>query len=387
MRFQELRDADGSTLAQGLHPVVAVVAANATARAAAVPAVEATGEGKVLQPFDVERQLQRATANAVEQHAAAVEENQARVADAESALEAATAEEQSTFHEASVAVGDLARFDDLACRLGSAQEAYEAAVRADSEAARSLAAALGDLDRVLGQRQSANASLDQARRARDNRGVPDVVLEQALSLQAALASAEAGKHEAVEHADEISQLARAASREAKQVLDSAHAAISSGMALISTGTPDWGPGVPLPGLVTNYRDVLSAVVTAAQDAQSQAKSEQQAAASRLEQARRDLDALGAVGPPTLDPLETIASWLASEAFTDEDAVLADEAFGRFGAEQACALVTSLAERGCQVIYLTDDPEILGWAIGLPHGAGGASTVSSAWARKPALLTD
>ena len=94
----------------------------------------------------------------------------------------------------------------------------------------------------------------------------------------------------------------------------------------------------------------------------------------------------AVGPPTLDPLETIASWLASEDyFTDEDAVLADEAFGRFGAEQACALMTSLAERGCQVIYLTDDPEVLGWAIGLPHGAGGASTVSSACARKPRLL--
>ena len=89
-----------------------------------------------------------------------------------------------------MAVEDLARFDDLASRLASAEEAYEAAVRADAEAARSLAAALVELDRVLGQRHSASTSLEQARRSRDNRGVPEAVLQQAMSLQAALASAE-----------------------------------------------------------------------------------------------------------------------------------------------------------------------------------------------------
>jgi hypothetical protein len=387
VRFQELRDVDGSTLAQGLHPVIAVVAANSMARAAAVSAVEQTGEGKVLQPFDVEHQLQRATANAVEEHAAAVQERQSTLADADQALHEATAEEQHTSLDASVAVENLTRFDDLAGRLAGAQEAYEAAVRADSEAARSLAAALGELDRVLGQRQSANTSLDQARRARDNRGVPEVVLEQALSVQTALASAETGRHEAVRQADEISLAARAASREAKQVLDDAHGALRSGMALISTDAPDWGPGVPLPGFVANYRDLLSGAVTTAQGAHSQAKAAHQSAESRLEQERRDLDALVVAGPPTLDPLETVDGWLAGDAFSGDDAVLADEAFGRFGPEQVSVLVRNLAQRGCQVVYLTDDPEILGWAIGLPHEAGGASTISSAWARKPALVSE
>jgi hypothetical protein len=387
VRFQELRDVDGSPLVQGLHPVIAVVAADSTARAAAVSALEPSLDGKVLQAFDVEHQLQRAAANAVEEHAASVDEKQSRVADAEHAMAEATAEEQRTARDASIAVEDLTRFDDLASRLACAEEAYEASVRADSEAARSLAAALGELDRVLGQRQSANSSLDQARRARDNRGVPDAVIEQALSLQTALANAEAGKHEAVQQADEMSRAARAASREAKRALEDTHAALLSGMALISVGVPDWGPGVPLPGLVANYRDLLSAAVTTAQGAQVQAKGAQQEAESSLQQENRDLDALVAAGPPTLDPFETIDSWLASDAISGVDALLADDAFGRFSTEQASALVKSLAGRGCQVIYLTDDPEILGWAIGLPHETGGASTIPSAWARKPALVSD
>ena len=387
MRFQELRDVDGSTLVQGLHPVIAVVAADSTARAAAVSSLEPSVECKVLQAFDVEHQLQRAAANAVEEHSASVDEKESRVADAEQVRAEATAQEQRASHDASIAVEDLTRFDDLASRLAGAEEAYEAAVRADSEAARSLAAALGELDRVLGQRQSANSSLDQARRARDNRGVPEVVIEQALSLQTALANAEAGKHEAVQQADEISQAARAASREAKRSLEDTHAALLSGMALISAGAPDWGPGVPLPGLVANYRDLLSAAVTTAQGAQVQAKEAQQEAESRLQQEKRDLDALVAAGPPTLDPFETIDNWLSGDTLSGIDAMLADEAFARFSLEQASALVKSVAERGCQVIYLTDDPEILGWAIGLPHESGGASTISSVWARKPALVSD
>ena len=174
--------------------------------------------------------------------------------------------------------------------------------------------------------------------------------------------------------------------ETRSGLDETHAALGSGMALISSGAPEWGPGVPLPGLVANFRDLLSARVTTAQSAQSQAKGAQQEAESHLEQEKRDLNVLVAAGPPTLDPFDTIDSWLASDAFSGNDAVLADDPFGRFGPEQASALVKSLAQR-CQVIYLTDDPEILGWAIGLPHEAGGAGTISSAWARKPALVSD
>ena len=51
------------------------------------------------------------------------------------------------------------------------------------------------------------------------------------------------------------------------------------------------------------------------------------------------------------------------------------------------LVTTLAGRGCQVVYLTEDAEVLGWAIGLPHEAGGASTIRTPRSRKPALVGD
>ena len=275
----------------------------------------------------------------------------------------------------------------MASRLAFAEESYESAVRADAEAARSLAAALGELDRILGQRHSASTSLEQARKSRDNRGVPEAVLQQAMNLQAALAKAEADKHEAVQQADDTSQAARAASRDALVTLETAHTALRSGMALISSGAPDRGPGVPLPGLVANYRDRLAAAVAATQAAEAHAKGVERAARNRLETERNDLDALDATGPVQLDAQATIAQWVSSDNFNHDDAVFADDAFARFDPEGVAALVTSLAGRGCQVIYLTEDAEVLGWAIGLPHEAGGATTITNSRARRPVLVSD
>ena len=387
MRFQELRDVDGIVLAQGLHPAIAVVAAGPAARAAAITAVVSTTGCKVLRPSDIEDELKRAAVTAVEQHDSAVEQKKGKVAEAEKALTEASDAAQATARETTVATSDLARFDDLASRLAFAEESYESAVRADAEAARSLAAALGELDRILGQRHSASTSLEQARKSRDNRGVPEAVLQQAMNLQAALAKAEADKHEAVQQADDTSQAARAASRDALVTLETAHTALRSGMALITSGAPDWGPGVPLPGLVANYRDRLAAAVAATQAAEAHSKGIERGARNRLENERNDLDALEATGPVQLDAQGTIAQWMSGENFNQDDTVFADDAFARFDPEGVAALITVLAGRGCQVIYLTEDAEVLGWAIGLPHEAGGATTITNSRARKPVLVSD
>ena len=385
MRFKELRDVDGTILAQGLHPGIAVVAGNSAARAAAISAVFSTGGGKILNASDVEHQLQRARATAADQHAASVDLKQGGVNGAERSLKVATEAGLKAAHDAFVAAEDLARFDDLATRLASAEETYEAAVRSDAEAARSLAAALSELDRVLGQRHSASTSLEQARASRDNRVVPEAVIQQAMNLQAALTSAEIERHDAVQQADEISRTARTATRDAMTALETAHSDLRSGMALIRFGAPDWGPGLPLPGLVTNYRDQLAAAMSTSQAANSQAQSAEQSATADLEQERRDLDALVAAGPPALDPRETIENWARSDYFAHDDAVLADEAFAGFGPEAIASLITALSVRGSQVIYLTDDPEVLGWAIGLPHETGGATTIPDSRVRKPVLI--
>jgi len=387
VRFQELRDVDGIVLAQGLHPAIAVVAAGAAPRAAAITAVVSTMGCKVLHPSDIEDELKRAAVTAVEQHDSAVEQKKGKVAEAEQTLAEASDVAAATARETTVATADLARFDDLASRLAFSEESYESAVRADAEAARSLAAALGELDRILGQRHSASTSLEQARKSRDNRGVPEAVLQQAMNLQAALAKAEADKHESVQQADDTSQAARGASRDALMALETAHTALRSGMALISSGAPDWGPGVPLPGLVANYRDRLAAAVAGTQAAEAHAKGVERGARNRLETERNDLDALEATGAVQLDAQGTIAQWMSSDLFNQDDAVFADDAFARFDPEGVAALVTSLAGRGCQVIYLTEDAEVLGWAIGLPHEAGGATTITNSRARRPVLVSD
>jgi hypothetical protein len=372
-------------LAQGLHPAIAVVSATAVARAAATSAVLSTKGGKVLHSSDIEDELKRAEVAAAEQHDAAVQHKKTKVGEAERSLRDTTDIAAAASRETSVATANLSRFDELATRLASAEESYEAAVGADAEAARSLAAALGELDRILRQRHSASTSLEQAPKSRDNRVVPEAVVQQAMNLQAALAKAEADQHAAVQEADEISQTARGASRDALTALEAAHTALRSGMALITSGAPDWSPGVPLPWLVANYRDRLAGELAAGQAAESDALGVERAAKSGLEQERRDLDALMTAGPTILEPQTTIAQWAASDHFNRDDAVFADDAFVRFGPEGAATLITSLAARGCQVVYLTEDPHILGWAIGLPHEAGGASTISGPRGRSPVLV--
>ena len=253
MRFQELRDADGTMLAQGLHPSIAVVAAGAVPRAAAISAVVSAKGCKIIHPSDVDDELKRAAVAAIEQHDRAVENKKAKVAEAERALQEATDVAMGTTRDTSVATADLSRFDDLATRLAAAEESYEAAVRADAEAARSLAAALGELDRILGQRHSASTSLEQARKSRDNRGVPEAVIQQAMNLQAALAKAEADKHDAVQQADEISQSARAANRDALLDAGSRPHRPSRRHGPDHLGRPELGPGRAAAGLVANYQ--------------------------------------------------------------------------------------------------------------------------------------
>jgi hypothetical protein len=385
VRFKELLDVDGMVLAQDLHPAIAVVAADDAARAAAIAAVPSDGSTKILSAPDVDQQLRRATAMAAEQHAASVDQKRARVADAEQSLKAATAVALNAAHDTSVAVENLARIDDLATRLSSAEAAYEAAVRADAEAGRSLAADLSELERVLGQRRSASTTLENARAEGDGGDIPEAIVQQALNVQATLADAEKEKYDAVQRAEEISNSARAVSRDAMVALGSVHDALRSATEVISSGAPDWGPGLPLPGLVTNYRGQLAAAVPVTRAAESEAKEAERSARAHLEQERLDLDALIAAGPPSLDPRDTIEIWVRSDYFAQADAVFADDAFTKFSPEAVSALITALAARGGQVIYLTDNPDVLGWAIGIPHNTGAAATIPSSRVRKPVLI--
>jgi hypothetical protein len=384
VRFQELRDREGNVIALGLHPAIAVVAANPPARATALAALEQSGGSNVVRADDVENELRRAALAVAREHEASVEGTRESVVRAERELAEAERAAEQAVDAASVAALDLSRFDELADRLASSEEAYEAAIRADAEAARSLAATLGDLDHVLGQRHSASTSLDQARQSRDHRGVPEAVLQQAVNVQTALAQAEAQKHQAVQQADDIYQRAGVGAAEAREALEAAHEAIREVVELISAEAPAWGPGIPLAGLVANYRDQLAARLSAAQLAETDAKAAEIAARTHLEQEQHNLSALLAAGLPQQDPLQVALEWARGERFGPEDAVAVDDAFARFGPDGAASLITTLAERGCQVIYLTEDPDVLSWAIGLPKQAGAATTVGVR-SRKLALV--
>ena len=169
-------------------------------------------------------------------------------------LQQAVDAERETTRLSPTATDQLARFDELANRLAEAEESYAVAVRADADAAQAAATALGDLDRVLSQRYRVSALLDHVRKY--GRGNAPAALRQAMDLQAALARDEAENRQAVRRADEISELTRVASLNGLLAREAAHIALRSATSLIGAGTPDWGPDIPLPVLVSNYRDAL-----------------------------------------------------------------------------------------------------------------------------------
>jgi hypothetical protein len=148
----------------------------------------------------------------------------------------------------------LARFDELAARLADAEDSYAVAVRADTDAAQAAATALAKLDGVLSQRYRVSALLDHVRKY--GRGNAEAAMRQAMQLQAELAAAESENRQAIRQAEEISEVTRAASLNALLAREAAHIALRSAMPMISAQTPDWGPDIPLPVLVANYRDAL-----------------------------------------------------------------------------------------------------------------------------------
>ncbi len=374
-------------LIRGLHPAITVVAAKPEARALVTSAAARTKNCTVLRSTDLDEELKRAAIWVANQHQAAVESQREKVAQAEHDIQEAIAANTRAAREAAVATTDASRFHDLATRLSAADEAFEAAVHAEAEAARSLTAALGELERILGQRHTATASLEQARNGRGKRGVPEAVVQQALALQAALAKAEAERRDAVQQADEDLQAARATAQQASEALSQTHQALLAGMETLSGGPPPWGDGVPLPGLLDDFRDRLAQAQATAEEAAAEAKGVEHATRARLEQAQRDLDAMVSAGPPVLDHLDTAGRWVGSDLFTSDEVVFADDAFSRFGPDGATTLVKALAGRGCQVVYLTEDPDLLSWAISLPHDEGAVSTVSSTRDQKPVLVGD
>jgi hypothetical protein len=375
VRLQELRDEEGLALARGLHPAIAVVAAGPAERAAAISAALSSGGCKVVRAADIEEQLQKAAALAAQEHDAAVQAKKASLSEAERALQQASAGAAKAARDADAATADLSRFDQLAGHLANTEESYEAAVRSETEAVRSLAAALNELDRILSQRHAASTSLEQARSSGEGRAVSEAVIQQAKSLQAALASAESEKIEAVKQADEVCQAARRSSAEARSAVEAAHRALRDGLVLMSSSTPDWGPGVPLPGLLNHYRDRLAGAAAGAQAAEARAEDALRSARARDEAERRELATLENAGPPAVDAEGTISAWFQSAHFGPEEPIIADNALSRFGLETVASLLSVLAGRGCQAVYLTDDPAVLGWAISLPHEAGGATTAA------------
>ena len=190
-------------------------------------------------------------------------------------LQKAVDAELSTSRLSPTAASELARFDESAARLAEAEEGYAVAVRADAETARAAATALGELDRILSQRYRVSALLDHVRKY--GRGNAEAALRQALDLQAALAQAEAESRDAVRQADEISEVTRVASLNALLAREAAHMALRSAMSVVSIATPDWGPDIPLPVLVSNYRDALARALAARETTEIEARTVEPAA--------------------------------------------------------------------------------------------------------------
>jgi hypothetical protein len=385
--IRDVHDEDGSLLLRGVHPAIAVVSADAATRQVLVsalgtlPGVNFIDTSAITAQVEVEAQRLRA------EHDGRIARQEQAVAAAADGIKDAVAATAESHRRVQIAQDELARFDELTHALAAAEDAYELAVRADAENARSLATSLGELERVLGQRRSAAQSLDEARRGNDGRlKASEAIQYQAMAVQVALAKAETDQREAVRRAEEQSLVCRAASRDALLTLERAHAQLRSTAS--DSVASSWGPGVPLAGVLAEHRDHLSTAIAGADAAEGRCKELERAADSRRADEQRRLDALVNQGPEPVDEERAIAAWLATTGSHGADeTVVIDDAFRSMSADAVVGLITGLAERRrAQVIYMTDDAGVLGWAISLPHETGGICVARSGQ-RRPALVND
>jgi hypothetical protein len=295
----------------------------------------------------------------------AVQRQQARVDDARGALRRAGA----TLADAEAALAGaraaLSQLDALESELADAHAGRDRAADAEADELLRVSDILRRRQRLAHQRRDAANALAQLRASGGDRPSAET-RRQVANIEAALSRAETEQSEAEGKVEAALTHARDLRLAAVAALERA----DTGLRLVvpSAVTASWPPGPPLPTAIADHRAALVDGVAEAESRLRQAEETCEAAGTYAEQQERDLDA-ARQARQLADRAEVIAELLDPQGAT----LLIDEAFTAADLDRVGPALEQLSTSGAaRIVYLSEEPAVLAWAIGLPHAVGGIS---------------
>lgn len=378
MPIRDLSDGAGLILA-GLHAPIAMVETPPETRARVRAALEqqegvavVDAAGVVGRLSDDRDRLKALRAQSLAHHEAEVTRlRQARheageaLADAHAAVEAA--------------LGSLDEYDRAEKELGLALARRDEATAAEAAEARRLAAVLERRERLMRQRDDAMRAIRElevegpVRRSAEMRG-------QVAQLEMGLARAEAEQTRAEQMAEATLQQARATRLAAGAEVNRADAAVRAELPGFP-GVPatDWPPGPPLPVLLAERRDRLAGVLGERYAAIAAARATLDAASDALRTAERESGEAnrGAVSVVVSSAVDFLLGAAQDQPLENVQTVVCDDPFAGMEVSVVASVLERLVRGGTtQVIYLTSDPPLLGWAQSMPPELGGLTTIGA-----------
>jgi hypothetical protein len=392
MNIGKLHTTDSRYSVPAVHPRLAVIKASAEQRADLVSAARSS-EAVILDQSDVGDALATDLRRRQAAHALAVEAQEACLATANAFLEEAVAVEDEAISRRTGLTSAIAEFDLLAADAMQADRRRNEAWADRRRALQLLVDAADQLERVQIQRRGAASDLNEAQTHFRDVRQPGPADSDAADALAELQQHVSAVHRVLDAAETDQQ---AAARHAEHQLVSAMAGVSDADAAMAaiwarlgqTVADDllgrWGHGHPEPGMIAEHREALVSSGASLDGDQTRA-----AAAVVGATGDRDAEALRLheLDGPDAEParvLEAMRSWLATVA--DEHAsggpqpapVVLDDAFAEIDPGVRGDLMTAViaASARTQLLYMTDQVDVLAWAISLPDDIGGLDHVAT-----------
>jgi hypothetical protein len=390
MDIRQLHTEDLRYSVPAVHPRLAVIKASADQRPGLVLAGQATASAIVVDRTDTEAAVAADARRRQEAHARAVAAQQAQLDAATANLDEAEAHEAEAEDLWAAAAQAVATFDQLAAEVTHADARRERAWTDRRSALHEMVEAVDQLERVQDQRRQAASALKEAEaRSRDTRHPGAVAHTRQAGVDPAAEQLQAhivALHAALDKAEEERQAQATATQEELVLAMTAVSASDTTMAdlwerlgqfVTEELLSRWGHGHPEPGMIAEQRTVMVAAEEATERVRSHA-----AAAAMVARHHRDdeaglLDALDGPGAEPSRVLDALRIWLAGIAAAhattgpEPAPVILDDPFAQLEPVVRTGLIETLAGLSArtQLLYLTDQVDVLAWAISLPDDIG------------------
>jgi hypothetical protein len=386
MDIRQLHTEDHRYSVPAVHPRLAVIKASAVQRPGLVRAAQATASAVVVNRTDTDAAVAADARRRQEAHARAVAAQQAQLDAASANLDEAEAHEAEAEDLWAASAQAVASFDQLATEVTHADARRERAWTDRRSALHEMVEAVDQLERVQEQRRQAASALKEAEaRSRDTRH-PGAVRQAGVDPAAEQLQAHiVALHAALDKAEEERQAQATLAQEELVLAMTAVSASDTTMAdlwerlgqfVTEELLSRWGHGHPEPGMIAEQRTVMVAAEEATERVRSHA-----AAAAMVARHHRDdeaglLDALDGPGAEPSRVLDALRIWLAAIAAAhattgpEPAPVILDDPFAQLDPVVRSGLIETLGGLSArtQLLYLTDQVDVLAWAISLPDFA-------------------